>query len=392
MSKDKPLSREQIDAIKQTVIGQYSDTTERGAMQDDDGESHSDPAIEPKAIGYRSPPHSTRFKPGQSGNPKGRPRKNASTTTSPKAGGGDGAAPLLEIEEAFLDELARVISVNEAGQTVEMTAKVGLIRAAIVNALKGNAYAQKTLLDHLLQLEGKKTASLEERIKAWRQHKANGYEALARIEAGEAELQTPLPHPDDIVLQDGLEPHFLGPIVPEVQAMVDKLLVRRDYLLLEHVYFERYAPDEAYECDAFQRQFDLMGLERCEDAHIPTGPMMAITLLQRAVPPRLRWSPAELLQRLFRLERLTRRQLEKKLTKSRRKHRNYLPRGAFYPSAAYDLRMDQMSLDLVRQQQAKTKLAEDKAKQQGKPFIPSEADVLTPKVIANTFREHGFMK
>lgn len=274
---------------------------------------------------------------------------------------------------------------------MEMTAKVGLIRAAIVNALKGNPYAQKTLLDHLLQLEGKKTASLEERIKAWHQHKAKGYETLARMEAGE-ELQPPLPHPDDIVLQAGLEPHFLGPIVPEVQAMVDKLLVRRDYLLLEHVYCERYAPEEAYECDAFQQQLDLMGLERCEDGHIPTGPIMALILLQRAVPPRLRWSPPELMQRLFKLERLTRRQFEKKLTKSRKSHGINLPRGAFYPSAAYDLRMDQMSLDLVQQQQAKTKRAEDKSKQQGKPFILSDADVLTPKVIAHTFQEHGFMK
>lgn len=395
MSKGKPLSQEQIDAIKQTVIGQYHEQTEPRAMQDDGPDDEANPTpvpkLEQRAVGYKSPPQATRFKKGQSGNPKGRPRKNTNRATSTAAGSRIDAALLLAIEESFLDEFARTISINEAGQAVEMTAKIGLMRAAIVNALKGNAYAQKTMLDHLLNLESQKAASLNDRIEAWRKHKAKGYETLARIEAGETSLPAPLPHPDDIILEDGLEPHFVGPIVPEVRTILDRLLVRRDHLLLEHAYFERYAPVEAYEREAFQQQLDLMGLERCEDAHIPTGPMMAFILLQRALPPRLRWSRTELLQHLLKLERLTRRQLEKKLSKSRRRQSLHLSRGAFYPSAAFDLRVSQMSQDLVQQQQTKTMQAEEKAKQQGKPFILADADVLSTRAIEDTVREHGFM-
>lgn len=70
MSKGKPLNREQIDAIKQTVIGQYRDQTELRTMQDDESDNQSDLAQASKAVGYKSPPHSTRFKPGHSGNPK----------------------------------------------------------------------------------------------------------------------------------------------------------------------------------------------------------------------------------------------------------------------------------------------------------------------------------
>lgn len=232
------------------------------ATRVDGGENETGKAEDGRAVGYKSPPRSARFKPGQSGNPKGRPRKNAIKPTSAAAGSGTGTAPLLEIEEAFLSELARTITVHEGGKPTELTTEVGLIRAGNVSALKGNAQSQKTMLGHALQLGARKAESLEDRIKAWRESKARSYETLARIEAGDTQLAAPLPHPDDIVLEDGLEPHFVGLIVPEVQAIVDMLLVRRDHLLLEHIYLERYAPEEVYEREAFQQQLDVMGLER----------------------------------------------------------------------------------------------------------------------------------
>lgn len=319
MSKDKFLSPEQANAIKQAVVGRYHDQTPPVATRVDGGENETGNAEDGRAVGYKSPPRSARFKPGQSGNPKGRPRKNANRSTSSVVGRGTGTAPLLEIEEAFLSELARTITVNEGGEATELTTEVGLIRAGNVSALKGSALSQKTMLGHALQLGARKAESLEARIKAWREHKARGYETLARIEAGDTQLAAPLPHPEDIILEDALEPHFVGPIVPEVQTILDRLLVRRDHLLLQHIYFERYAPEEAYEREAFQQQLDLMGLERCEYAHVPTGPMYALLQLERALPPRLRWSPADLqLQlQLMQRDRFTKREFEKRLTKGR---------------------------------------------------------------------------
>lgn len=248
------------------------------------------------------------------------------------------------------------------------------------------------MLGHALQLGARKAESLNDRIKAWREYKARSYETLARIEAGDTQLAAPLPHPDDIILEDGLEPHFVGPIVPEVQTILDRLLVRRDHLLLERAYFERYAPEEAYEREAFQQQLDLMGLERCEYAHVPTGPMYALLQLERALPPRLRWSPADLRLQLMQRDRFTKRELEKRLTKGRKRQRLNLKRGAFYPSAAFDLRVSQMSQDLVEQQKDKAKQAEGKAKRQGKPFILSDVDALSTRSIVDTIREHGFFK
>lgn len=50
-------------------------------------------------IGYKKPPLQTRFKPGQSGNPSGRPKKKATT-----------------LPECFERELNTVITVNEGGK------------------------------------------------------------------------------------------------------------------------------------------------------------------------------------------------------------------------------------------------------------------------------------
>lgn len=430
-SANQPLSKEQIDAIKRQTLGldpkspdasgaepgeTAGSTPNAGAAPKNDTSSSrertkieiqnqvrkaydhqpigkdSRASSDDDQVGYRKPPKHSQFKPGESGNRKGRPRKNARAASSSAAESGVAADPMLEIDEIALDQLARMFTINEAGKAVEMSGKVGLFRAGLVTALKGNAHAQKTMLYLLMQLEAKKTVSLEARIKVWQRHKAEGYETLKRIEAGQTELNVPLPHPDDIVLQAGREPHFLGPIAPEVQAMVDVLLLRRDYLLLEHVYFERYAPSEAYECEAFQQRLEMVGSERCQDHLVPSGPMMAIMLLERALPPRLRWENAQLLQQLFKLEQLTRRQLEKVLTMRRKDQGMKLPRGAFYPSAAFEIRLTELSRDLVEQQQAKTKLAEDKAKQKGIPFMLSDTDALNTQTIAATLRKHGFME
>ena len=51
-------------------------------------------------VGYGKPPHETRFKPGQSGNPGGRPKKNA-----------------ISLVEAFTRELNTSVTVTEGGKS-----------------------------------------------------------------------------------------------------------------------------------------------------------------------------------------------------------------------------------------------------------------------------------
>ncbi len=63
-------------------------------------------------VGYKKPPHSTRFKKGVSGNPGGRP--SAKRNLSKK----------LSVKATFLDVLAKPVKVNIGGKLIAMESKL----------------------------------------------------------------------------------------------------------------------------------------------------------------------------------------------------------------------------------------------------------------------------
>jgi len=86
-------------------------------------------------VGYGKPPQHTQFKPGQSGNPKGRPRgiKNLNT----------------DLEE----ELSQKILVTEGGTQLETTKQRAMIKSLFAKALNGDVRASGVLINLILGLE-----------------------------------------------------------------------------------------------------------------------------------------------------------------------------------------------------------------------------------------------
>ena len=79
------------------------------------------------AVGYGKPPAQHRFKPGQSGNPKGRSK-------APKS-----------VAELFVEEAARTVQIKQGGK-VEIIAKHrAVIRALLNSALHGDVAAMRLL-------------------------------------------------------------------------------------------------------------------------------------------------------------------------------------------------------------------------------------------------------
>ena len=74
-------------------------------------------------VGYGKPPAHTRFRKGQSGNPRGRPR------------GSKSMASLLE------DVLRQQISVTEQGQMRRISKREGVLTALVAKALRGDVKA-----------------------------------------------------------------------------------------------------------------------------------------------------------------------------------------------------------------------------------------------------------
>jgi hypothetical protein len=85
-------------------------------------------AAENERVGYRSPPMGTRFRPGQSGNPRGRPR---------------GARNLSTVVAAALSER---VAVNENGRRRRITKLEAAVKQLVNRAASGEARATQLLL------------------------------------------------------------------------------------------------------------------------------------------------------------------------------------------------------------------------------------------------------
>ena len=78
-------------------------------------------------VGYGKPPKRSQFKPGQSGNPKGRPKKCRNFKTD------------------LLDELNALVTVTEGGQSRTISRQQAMIKRTVEKALKGELRATHML-------------------------------------------------------------------------------------------------------------------------------------------------------------------------------------------------------------------------------------------------------
>lgn len=84
-------------------------------------------------VGYKKPPLHTRFKPGQSGNKGGRPKKTEKTDNRP----------------AFERVLATEVAVREAGKTITMTIEEAFYRQLFAAGIKGSTADRKVLMSFI---------------------------------------------------------------------------------------------------------------------------------------------------------------------------------------------------------------------------------------------------
>ncbi len=85
-------------------------------------------------VGYKKPPEHTRFKPGKSGNSKGRPKgaKNLKT----------------ELEEELLEK----IKITESGKPKNISKQRAMIKALMAKAVQGDVKSAMALLNMFLKL------------------------------------------------------------------------------------------------------------------------------------------------------------------------------------------------------------------------------------------------
>jgi uncharacterized protein DUF5681 len=92
-------------------------------------------------VGYRRPPAEHQFRPGQSGNPSGRPKGARSFTA--------------ELRE----ELAELVSIKDGSSSVQVTRQRAIVRAIVNAALEGDQRAATTVFGWASRAFGSEPAS-----------------------------------------------------------------------------------------------------------------------------------------------------------------------------------------------------------------------------------------
>lgn len=231
-------------------------------------------------VDYGRPPLATRFIKGQSGNPKGRPKGSTIKKN-----------PINPATRDIILEVANRPIVNGQGQ--EITAFKAVLLKQLETALKGNPIAQKLAIDLFTRAKAEQEAEMERRDERWSKYKTVMSERLA---AGEV-LPANLPHPDDVIFENG---HFTGihggDPVEVAQKRAEAIQMRDLYLLQAELDRRVY------------RSRTKIALESVEFASF-----LHVIWLNDALPKRLQLDDNDLISRMTRARRIRKRDLVREL-------------------------------------------------------------------------------
>lgn len=172
-------------------------------------------------VGYGRPPEGSQFRPGTSGNPKGRPR------------GSKNRRPKLNEERLkgiILDEAYREITVRDGARNVTVPMAQAIVRALAVNAAKGQHRAQRLFAEMLMTTERQNKALADEWLQTAIGYKADWERELARrARLGLTDLADPSPHPDQVKIDMNTgEAWIQGPVMKEQIEQLEMWTARRN--------------------------------------------------------------------------------------------------------------------------------------------------------------------
>lgn len=128
-------------------------------------------------VGYGKPPRHTQFKPGQSGNPRGRPKGTKNLKTD------------------LMEELAEMIPIREGDQSRKVSKQRAVVKSLVNRTLKGDARAASILTSMMMRVldTGEGTPELTEPLQDDELEILRAFEGRLRRDraAGEAEQGDP---------------------------------------------------------------------------------------------------------------------------------------------------------------------------------------------------------
>ena len=144
-------------------------------------------------VGYGKPPVAGQFKPGQSGNPRGRPKGSRNRTKLP-------ALHEERLKAIILEEAYRSVTINDAAGPVAIPMAQAVVRSLAVNAAKGHQRAQRLFTQLLAATETANKQLHDEWLQTAIAYKVDWEREIERCQRLGLPVPQPLPHPDDIVI------------------------------------------------------------------------------------------------------------------------------------------------------------------------------------------------
>lgn len=172
-------------------------------------------------VGYGRPPVQSRFKPGQSGNPLGRPKGSRKKPRIP-------ALNEERLKAIILEEAYRSVSLTDANHQVSIPMAQAVVRSLAVNAAKGNQRAQRLFTELLTATERDNKRLHDEWLETAIEYKVSWDKELERRKRlGIEDAPAPLPHPDHVIVDmktGGVR--ITGPMTKEEKPYWDMLRAR----------------------------------------------------------------------------------------------------------------------------------------------------------------------
>lgn len=248
-------------------------------------------------------------------------KKRPSTQNSASA---ETPRDLLPIEKTLLHEAGRKVRIRSDGADQEISTEEVVLRKMIQTAASGSPHAQGHFIRILFQAQQARAEVISKEV-------ADGYRILARardileksIEKGR-DPKLCVPHPNDIIVTEGVGWQLNGPIDEAELATILKRCNERDLLLAQGKLEERLASPEEWR--KAEGNFELR-----PDA----SAMVVAELLDMTLPKRFRMTFEDHVRIDWKFKRMTKRELLKYMHEAWRKIGKPVRRGARLPSLGY---------------------------------------------------------
>ncbi|WP_420410076.1 hypothetical protein [Hoeflea sp.] len=206
---------------------------------------------------------------------------------------------LTSLQKSLLDEAGRKVTITSEGHQQEVLVEDVLARKLLQTAATGSPHALSNSFNEIILAQRIRQQTIEADVEFAHRVKAHQQKLLDKARKEGRDLITVLPHPDDIEIIPGVGYKVHGPWDEAELKIVLANCARRDLFILQAGLEERLLGSEA-------------DLER--DTVTSEGSGSALLLAQffnQGLPERFAKSNLQIIQDLFGLRRLTKRELLK---------------------------------------------------------------------------------